>query len=33
MPGVGSYSEAIKNLEKKKLINPIIKHIKNKKPF
>ena len=33
MPGVGSYSEAIKNLEKKNLINPIIKHIKNKKPF
>ena len=27
LPGVGSFREAMKNLKKKKLIKPIIKHI------
>jgi glutamine amidotransferase len=33
LPGVGSYKEAMKNLKKKKLINPILRHITTGKRF
>ena len=33
LPGVGSYKEAMKNLKKKKLINPILHHINSGKRF
>ena len=33
LPGVGSYKEAMKNLKKKKLINPILQHINSGKRF
>jgi glutamine amidotransferase len=33
LPGVGSFCEAMKNINKKKLSIPIIQHIKSGKPF
>jgi len=33
LPGVGSFSQAMVNLNKKKIVHPILRHIKEKKPF
>lgn len=33
LPGVGSFGQGMKNLKKKDLIKPIIRHIKARKPF
>lgn len=33
LPGVGAFADAMKNLDKFGLIEPMLSHIKNKKPF
>ena len=33
LPGVGSYKQAMKNLKKKNMIKPILKHIESNKRF
>lgn len=33
LPGVGAFGDAMKNLKKLNLIDPILKHIEQKKPF
>ncbi len=33
LPGVGSFSDAMSNMKKLNLIEPVLNHIKNKKPF
>lgn len=33
LPGVGAFADAMKNLDKFGLIEPMLNHIKNKKPF
>jgi len=33
IPGVGSFRQAMQNLEDKKFITPILNHVKNKKPL